>query len=206
MNRKPLRPLARIFSARTAGENPDWIENANRRERIEIQHERILRKTQMRLFMMGGIFVISFGVIGMRMTSLAVSEPIEPRARATAAQILASRADILDRNNRVLATNIETHSLYAHPRQIIDPEGTARQLAEIFPDINVEKMAARLAGPQDFLWLKPAISPEEKQAVHDIGEPGLLFGPREVRLYPQRSTGWSHFGRYDFWRAGRTFC
>ena len=66
MNRKPLRPLARIFSARNAGENPDWIENANRRERIEIQHERILRKTQMRLFMMGGIFVISFGVIGMR--------------------------------------------------------------------------------------------------------------------------------------------
>ena len=184
MTRKPLRPLARIISARTAGENPELIEQANRRARIEMQHERILRKTQLRLFMMGGIFVISFGVIGMRMTALAVSEPIEPKARATAAQILASRADILDRNNRVLATNIDTHSLYAHPRQIIDPEGTARQLADIFPDTNVEKMAARLAGPQGFLWLKPAISPEEKQAVHDIGEPGLLFGPREMRLYP----------------------
>jgi len=117
MIRKPLRPLARIFSARTAGENPDLIEHANRRERIEMQHERILRKTQRRLFMMGGIFVISFGVIGLRMTALAVSEPIEPKARATAAQILASRADILDRNGRVLATNIDTHSLYAHPRQ-----------------------------------------------------------------------------------------
>ena len=156
MIRKPLRPLARIFSARTAGENPDLIEHANRRERIEMQHERILRKTQRRLLLMGGIFVISFGVIGMRMTALAVSEPIEPKARATAAQILASRADILDRNGRVLATNIDTHSLYAHPRQLIDPEGTARQLAEIFPDINVEKMAARLSGPQEFLWLKPA--------------------------------------------------
>ena len=73
MIRKPLRPLARIFSARTAGENPDLIEHANRRERIEMQHERILRKTQRRLFMMGGIFVISFGGIGMRMTALAAS-------------------------------------------------------------------------------------------------------------------------------------
>jgi len=82
MTRKPLRPLARIISARTAGENPDLIEQANRRARIEMQHERILRKTQLRLFMMGGIFVISFGVIGMRMTALAVSEPIEPKARA----------------------------------------------------------------------------------------------------------------------------
>ncbi|MDA8817553.1 penicillin-binding protein 2, partial [Planktomarina sp.] len=78
MTRKPLRPLARIISARTAGENPDLIEQANRRERIEMQHERILRKTQLRVFMMGGIFVISFGVIGMRMTALALSEPIEP--------------------------------------------------------------------------------------------------------------------------------
>ena len=39
MIRKPLRPLARIFLARTAGENPDLIEHANRRERIEMQHE-----------------------------------------------------------------------------------------------------------------------------------------------------------------------
>ena len=184
MIRKPLRPLARIFFARSAGENPDLIEYANRRERIEMQHERILRKTQRRLIMMGGIFIISFGVIGMRMTALAVSAPSEPKARATAAQILASRADIIDRNNRVLATNIETHSLYAHPQHVVNPVTAARQLAEIFPDIDAVKMEARLKGARKFLWLKSAISPEEKQAVHDIGDPGLLFGPREMRLYP----------------------
>ncbi|MDT2079050.1 MAG: penicillin-binding protein 2, partial [Planktomarina sp.] len=81
MIRKPLRPLARIFSARSLGEDSNLIEHANRRERVEIEYERILRKTQRRLIMMGGIFVISFGIVGMRMTALAVSEPSEPKAR-----------------------------------------------------------------------------------------------------------------------------
>ena len=202
MIRKPLRPLARIFSARSAGENPDLIEHGNRRERIEMQHERILRKTQRRLIMMGGIFLISFGVIGVRMTALAISEPSEPKARATATQILASRADIIDRNNRVLATNIETHSLYAHPQQVVDSVTTARQLAEIFPDIDAVKMEAQLKGPQKFLWLKGAISPEEKQAVHDIGNPGLLFGPREMRLYPNGQLAGHILGGTTFGEQG----
>ena len=202
MIRKPLRPLARIFSARSAGENPDLIEHGNRRERIAMQHERILRKTQRRLIMMGGVFLISFGVIGVRMTALAISEPSEPKARATATQILASRADIIDRNNRVLATNIETHSLYAHPQQVVDSVTTARQLAEIFPDIDAVKMEAQLKGPQKFLWLKGAISPEEKQAVHDIGNPGLLFGPREMRLYPNGQLAGHILGGTTFGEQG----
>jgi cell division protein FtsI (penicillin-binding protein 3) len=202
MIRKPLRPLARIFFARSAGENPDLIEYANRRERIEMQHERILRKTQRRLIMMGGIFIISFGVIGMRMTALAVSAPSEPKARATAAQILASRADIIDRNNRILATNIETHSLYAHPQHVVNPVTAARQLAEIFPDIDAVKMEARLKGARKFLWLKSAISPEEKQAVHDIGDPGLLFGPREMRLYPNGQLAGHILGGTTFGEQG----
>ena len=202
MIRKPLRPLARIFSARSAGENPDLIEHGNRRERIEMQQERILRKTQRRLIMMGSIFLISFGVIGVRMTALAISEPSEPKARATATQILASRADIIDRNNRVLATNIETHSLYAHPQQVVDSVTTARQLAEIFPDIDAVKMEARLKGAQKFLWLKGAISPEEKQAVHDIGNPGLLFGPREMRLYPNGQLAGHILGGTTFGEQG----
>ncbi len=202
MIRKPLRPLARIFFARSAGENPDLIEQVNRRERIEMQHERILRKTQRRLIMMGSIFIISFSVIGMRMTALAVSQPSEPKARATAAQILASRADIIDRNNRVLATNIETHSLYAHPQNVVNPVTAARQLAEIFPDIDAVKMEARLKGAQKFLWLKSAISPEEKQAVHDIGDPGLLFGPREMRLYPNGQLAGHILGGTTFGEQG----
>ena len=118
MIRKPLRPLAQIFSARSSGENPDLIELANLRERAQIQHGLILRKTQRRLIMIGGIFIISFGVIGLRMTALAMTDPAEPKAQSMNNDISVIRADIVDRNNRILATNIETHSLYAHPKPV----------------------------------------------------------------------------------------
>jgi cell division protein FtsI (penicillin-binding protein 3) len=42
---------------------------------------------------------------------------VEPRARAPGAEIIAQRADITDRNGRMLATNMTTHALYAQPRR-----------------------------------------------------------------------------------------
>jgi cell division protein FtsI (penicillin-binding protein 3) len=202
MIRKPLRPLAQIFSARSAGEDPDLLELTNRRERAEIQHGRMLRKTQRRLIMIGCIFIISFGVIGMRMTALAMTEPREPKAQNSINDISVSRADIVDRNGRILATNIETHSLYVHPKQLADPSGTALRLAEIFQDIDAVKLKARFSGKQNFLWLRGAISPEEKQAAHDIGDPGLLFGPREMRLYPNGKFAGHILGGTTFGKQG----
>ena len=199
---KPLRPLAQIFSARSAGEDPDLVELTNRRERAEIQHGRMLRKTQRRLIMIGCIFIISFGVIGMQMTALAMTEPSEPKAQNSINDISVSRADIVDRNGRILATNIETHSLYVHPKQLADPSGTALRLAEIFQDIDAITLKARFNGKQNFLWLRSAISPEEKQAVHDIGDPGLLFGPREMRLYPNGNLAGHILGGTTFGKQG----
>ena len=202
MIRKPLRPLAQIFSARSAGEDPNLVELTNRRERAEIQHGRMLRKTQRRLIMIGCIFIISFGVIGMQMTALAITEPSEPKAQNSINDISVSRADIVDRNGRILATNIETHSLYVHPKQLADPSGTALRLAEIFQDIDAITLKARFNGKQNFLWLRSAISPEEKQAVHDIGDPGLLFGPREMRLYPNGKLAGHILGGTTFGKQG----
>ena len=46
-------------------------------------------------------------------------------------QIEAQRADLTDRNGRILATNILTHSLYAQPKDMVDPARVARELAAI---------------------------------------------------------------------------
>ncbi|MEC9104783.1 MAG: penicillin-binding protein 2, partial [Pseudomonadota bacterium] len=81
-------------------------------------------------------------------------------------------------------TNLLTHSVYAHPHQMIDPVGAAQGLARIFPDLNVERLTRDFTGNRKFMWIKRKISPEQMQAVHDLGEPGLLFGPREMRIYP----------------------
>lgn len=184
MTRTPLRPLARILSARDAGENPDHIERENIRARHEVVREKSRRRAEGRLLFLGLAFLASFGLIGARMGLLAASEPMEPRSAAPGAAILAQRADITDRNGRVLATNLVTHALYAQPKDMVDPARVARELAAIFPDLKEADLKRRLTDGRSFLWIKKKLSPEQMQKVHEIGDPGLLFGPREMRLYP----------------------
>ena len=107
MIRTPLRPLARILDARARGENPDAIERENTRARHEEMRDRTRARAEGRLLVLGVMFFCAYAVIGVRMGLMANSEPVEPRARASAAQIVAQRADIVDRHGRVLATNFE---------------------------------------------------------------------------------------------------
>jgi cell division protein FtsI (penicillin-binding protein 3) len=102
--RTPLRPLARILQARQQGENPDSIERENLRLRHEATRDRSRARAEFRLLILGVAFLAAFTTIGARMGLLAATEPVEPRASAPGAEIIAQRADITDRNGRILAT------------------------------------------------------------------------------------------------------
>ncbi|MDQ2089278.1 peptidoglycan D,D-transpeptidase FtsI family protein [Marimonas arenosa] len=202
MTRTPLRPLARILEARAKGENPDAIERENTRARHEEMRDGARARAEGRLLVLGVMFFCAYAVIGVRMGLMANSDPVEPRAAASAARIVAQRADITDRRGRVLATNIETHSLYAHPQQMIEPERVAEALVKIFPDLEFKRLTKDFTGKRKFVWIKKKISPEQKQAVFDIGDPGLLFGPREMRLYPNGKLAAHVLGGYSFGKEG----
>ncbi len=202
MIRTPLRPLARILEARQKGENPDAIERENLRIRHEQMRDTARVRAEGRLLVLGVAFFCAFAVTGARMATLAASEPAEPRAHTQGASIISQRADIVDRKGRILATNMDTYSLYAHPQQMIEPERAALRLAEIFPDLDQERLLKDFTGKRKFVWVRKKLSPEQKQAVHDIGEPGLLFGPREMRLYPNGTLAAHVMGGTRFGQEG----
>lgn len=200
--RKPLRPLARVLQARADGLNPDTIERENLRQRHEVTREKARSRAEFRLMILCVSFVCAFGAIGARMGLMAATEPVEPRARASGAEIIAQRADIADRNGRVLATNMTTHALYAHPRVMVDPKGTATQLAAIFPELDAAALERRFTDGRSFVWIRKVLSPEQMQKVHEIGDPGLLFGPREMRLYPNGTLAAHVLGGTSFGAEG----
>lgn len=202
MSRTPLRPLARILRARAIGENPDLIEAENRARRHAAQADAQRQRAEGRLLVLGFAFFCAFGLIGLRMAELAASMPQEPRAAVAGNPIIGQRADIVDRNGRLLATNLATHALYAHPRDMLDPAAAAAGLAAIFPDLDAEALLQEFTGQRRFLWIRRQISPEQMQAVHDIGSPGLLFGPREMRLYPNGPIAAHVLGGASYGREG----
>ncbi|MCC6518554.1 MAG: penicillin-binding protein 2 [Tabrizicola sp.] len=200
--RTPLRPLARILQARQEGLNPDSIEKENLKLRHEAMREKVRGRAQFRLFILCASFVFAFGAIGARMGLMAATEPVEPKSSAPGAEIIAQRADIADRNGRVLATNMTTHALYAHPKVMVDPKGTALKLVEIFPELDAKALERRFTDGRSFVWIRKVLSPEQMQKVHEIGDPGLLFGPREMRLYPNGTLAAHVLGGTSFGAEG----
>ncbi|MBN2758989.1 MAG: penicillin-binding protein 2 [Rhodobacteraceae bacterium] len=184
MTRTPLRPLARILNARERGENPDYIEQENLRLRRQELRDTGRMRAEVRLLVLALMFLSGFVLLGARMGLLAATEPLEMRV-GLLEDISGARADITDRSGRVLATNLATHALYAETRRMVDPVRAAQQLGRIFPDLDIDRLTARFTDPdRRFVWVRTQLSPEQKQAVHDIGEPGLMFGPRKMRVYP----------------------
>ena len=202
MTRIPLRPLAAILDARKKGADPDAIERRNTSARHEVIQNELRSVGEGRLVVLGVMFFCAYAVIAAQMGLLAGSEPTEQRAAGGGVEILAQRADIVDRRGRVLATNIETHSLYAQPQEMIEPKRAAKELVKIFPDLDEARLTKDFSGKRKFIWVKKKISPEQLQQVHDIGEPGLLFGPREARLYPNGTLAAHVMGGTSFGREG----
>ncbi|MCC5974483.1 MAG: penicillin-binding protein 2 [Rubellimicrobium sp.] len=202
MTRRPLRPLARILRAREEGGDPELIEAENIRLRHEEMRDKARLRAEGRLLMLGVLFFSAVLVIGGRMAVIAATEVEAPRAAMISDPIIGHRAEIVDRNGRVLAMNIDTHAVYAQPPQMIDPARAARELARIFPELSEERLLRDFTGERRFVWVRRQVSPEQLQAVHDIGDPGLLFGPREMRLYPNGALAAHILGGASYGREG----
>ncbi len=96
------------------------------------------------------------------------------------------RPDIVDRNGVLLATDVAVASLYADPRKIIDIDEAVELLTATVPDLDAKWLRARLTQPgRAFVWLKRQVSPEERDAVYNLGIPGVGFVNERRRVYPQ---------------------
>lgn len=146
-----------------------------------------------RLVFIGACFALFYILIAVRLFDLTIlqgelqkdSMNITAAAPEIAATAETLRRDIVDRNGVLLATSLETASLYADPALIADPARVARDLAAAFPDLLYDDIAQRLQRSGRFVWLKRNLTPDEQYKVLMLGEPGLAFRSERRRLYPQ---------------------
>ena len=115
----------------------------------------LLSQADIRVIIVICFFSILFSIISIRMTILAISNPQSvqnlsiPDTPTT--QI---RPDIIDRNGHVLATNLQVNSLYARPDDMVAPLHAAKQLVNIFPDLNQDSLYKNFTGSSKFCILQ----------------------------------------------------
>jgi len=100
-------------------------------------------------------------------------------------EITTTRADITDRNGEVLATTLNTYSLYAEPRKVWNIEETAQKLMSVRPELDINVLRERLSTERAFVWIERGLTPKERQSVFALGMPGLAFRQEPKRVYPR---------------------
>jgi len=154
--------------------------------RLEGTRSRALDVARNRLLMAGAVFALSFLIVAGRVIDLTAFEHAKPTGFVSeASRPAATRGDIRDRNGILLATSLPTASVYADPREVIDPEGAADKLVALFPELNRDRLARKLAGEGRFVWIRRNLIPDEQYAVNLLGIPGVGFVDEERRVYPQ---------------------
>jgi cell division protein FtsI (penicillin-binding protein 3) len=141
-----------------------------------------------RLVATAALFAFVFLVVALRLVDVVLlsganAESHAGRLRQMAAA-LPVRADIIDRNGRLLATTLESPSLYADPRQIIDAREATRALLSVLPQLDPAEVYAKLTSGKSFVWIKRRLTPRQQYEVNRLGVPGLQFEQEERRIYP----------------------
>ena len=155
--------------------------------RIEGDRKTAIETGRNRLMVAGALFTAAFTVIGIRVVDVSVfSDNSEPRYTRSIAkdEKHTGRADIVDRNGILMATSLNTASLFANPRLVLDPEQAAIRLATALPGINVKAIEKKLRSDRGFVWLKRHLTPRQQYAVNHLGIPALNFQREARRMYP----------------------
>ena len=139
-----------------------------------------------RIVMTMAVFFGIYAVIGGRLAYLGMQE--QETGSSFQSRVTAARPDIVDRNGEVLATDINTASLFAEPRRIVDADEALEKLLTVLPDLNVEQTYNRLQSDAGFIWLRRQLSPRQQQAIMQLGIPGIGFRTEKRRFYPAGST------------------
>jgi hypothetical protein len=108
-----------------------------------------------RLLLVIVIFLGAFGLLTGRLIELTLLRPDEARIASIGPYIPPPmRAEILDRNGEMLATNLNVASLYANPAEVWDVHEAVTKLARIFPALDSKKTEERLTAKGQFIWIK----------------------------------------------------
>ncbi|MFA7429639.1 MAG: penicillin-binding protein 2 [Rhodospirillaceae bacterium] len=164
---RPARPSGRVM--------PDQV--------LDGAARRALETGRTRMIVTAGLFALAFASISVRLIDVMVlkADPREVARRPAATAPHTERADIIDRNGVVLATNLPAKNLYADARRVLDPVDAANRLVAVLPDLKKAEIIERLSSGRPFVYVARNLTPRQQQAVNDAGVPGVYFEDSEYR-------------------------
>jgi cell division protein FtsI (penicillin-binding protein 3) len=148
----------------------------------------VIRPPLKRLVSLFCVMVLALAVIVVRLAVLQVSQAgayqtkaLDQRVHTVA--IAAGRGLIVDRSGEALALSVDARDIYADPRYVTDPWGTAVQLAPAL-GLDVRSVAEQLATDTTFVYVARQVDLDVANRIERMHLPGIGFLPVSKRYYP----------------------
>jgi cell division protein FtsI (penicillin-binding protein 3) len=148
----------------------------------------VIRPPLKRLVSLFCVMVLALAVIVVRLAVLQVSQAgayqtkaLDQRVHTVA--IPAGRGLILDRNGEALALSVDARDIYADPRYVTDPWGTAVELAPAL-GLDVRSVAEELTTDTTFVYMARQVDLDVANRIERMHLPGIGFLPVSKRYYP----------------------
>jgi cell division protein FtsI (penicillin-binding protein 3) len=166
--------------------------STGRVELVNVRRKSLL-VARLRVLALIGIFTFIASLALVRIAWLGLFEGA-PEQHTMAEALLPPRGEITDRNGVALARAFPAYALWFNPAALEDggsplvknADEVAAELVSIFPDMNQQALARRLANGQAG-YLRRRVLPEEANRVYEIGELALELPREGDRQYPQGS-------------------
>lgn len=141
-----------------------------------------------RLRFSAALIALGLGALGARLvwlqgvSSTAYAAQAE-RQRLRTTTVAATRGQILDRNGRVLAQDVDARAVYADPKLVSNAPTEAQALASLV-GVPADRLVSLMTRPGRFVYLAHGLTPAVGRTINGLRLPGIGVLPETRRVYP----------------------
>ena len=143
-----------------------------------------------RIYFLFILFFIAFSLISYRLVSIQYFDASKYQSYAQFQhtdefKLHSKRGKIFDRNGIELAISLIEKTIYANPKEVLDPSYQAEVLSGLL-NISKEELELKLGDKElGFVYLKRKIAAEEAEEIARLDLPGIYMQDETKRYYPQ---------------------
>jgi cell division protein FtsI (penicillin-binding protein 3) len=144
--------------------------------------------------------VLAYALIGVRLVDLTLLRNSSATIAAPAAHVVASRADIVDRNGELLARDLVVQDVSVQPYLLADTKQASNQIAAMtgLDAGRLTRQFSKRDKPNQFVMIARQVTPEVEDRLSSLGlGEALEFDPEMKRFYPQGRAAVQVLGQAD---------
>ena len=111
--------------------------------------------------------------------------------------LIKERADILDRNNTILARNVDSYSVAIRSKLVKDEKKLLINLRLILPNLDVTEFEKNIKN-KNFFYIKKTSTDDQRLKLWLLGDKSIYFEKKQIRIYPQKNLFSHVIGQTDY--------